>query len=348
MAGTYPGAATYPGPTTYPGAAPLSGASTLDLTGSGTLTLLTVLKGSSTLALSGTGFLTFTGPNNGASFLALSGLGTLTLVGFGSNSTNPSIAGFPEPGNLPPRVLLQASNITGPSGQVLRYGPDGQSTPVRSGDPAPLNSGAWIGYDYEAPFNVPVYYVFQPADGSAAQVSPPVTLRVSRPWLIHPGVPELSVQVTVKLLDDETINSSGGLHSVLERRTPIPVTDGVRKAPSFPMLVKSKTKAERDDLDQLFLDTAPLLLQVVYPDQTDESVYQWIYVDTITRARRDGAAFGDPVRIWTLQCYEVDRPLGGIRAQRTWADVMAECPTWADVLARYKTWRGVLTGIPGT
>lgn len=307
-----------------------------------------IQSGSSTLALSGTGVLLFGTPLHGTSTLALSGAGVLTVTGYGSVSTNPTIAGFPEPGNRPPRILIQVSSLTGPSVRIMRIGPDGQAVPVRSGDPATLNSAAWIGYDYEAPYNAPVVYEAFPVNGvPSVVVAPAVTLKATRPWLVHPGVPSLSQPVTVKVLDDETMTSSGALHEVLGRDTPIPVTDGRRKTAAFTTLLKTATAGEATALEQLFYDTAPLLLQVLYPNQTEESVYRWVYIGDITQARKS-TRFGDQSRIWTLPCREVSRPVGGIQSQRTWAVVMAECPTWADVMARYRTWRGVLTGIAGT
>ncbi len=264
----------------------------------------------------------------------------------GSNSTDPALTATVDPTNSPPRVLLQIVNSTAASGQVLRYGPDGRAVAVRAGDPATLSSGVWVGYDVEAPFNQPVHYEFAPTSG-AHLTSATVTLQVAGPWFIHPGVPDLSQPITVKLLDEETLASGGGLHPVLGRATPIPVTDGMRKSAAFQMLLKTGGADARAALDQLFMDTAPLLLQVVYPDQTGESVYQWVSVGEIRRGRKS-LVFGDTTRIWTLQCTEVARPVGGIRSQRTWTDVMAECPTWNDVLQRYQTWRGVLTGIQGT
>lgn len=265
----------------------------------------------------------------------------------GDGDSTPRITATPEPGNHPPRVRLEIANATGSaSGQVLRTGADGRAVPVRQGDPATLTSGGWIGYDVEARYNQSARYEWVPATGPRL-ASDVVQLDVDRPWLVHPGVPDLSQPVVVKLLDDEVLRGSGGLHDVLDSEYPVPITGGGRKAPGFQLVLKTFAKPERDALEQLFKDEAPLLLQMVYPAFTDESEYRWIWAGDITRTRRS-QVFADGSRAWALPCAEVSRPLGGIRSQRTWADLLLECPTWADVMVRYKTWRGVLTGIPGT
>jgi hypothetical protein len=305
-----------------------------------------VPRGSATLAFTVDANLLLGGPKKGFGILPLTADATLKLTQFGSVSTNPSIAAFPDPLNSPPRLLIQAANIAGPSATVTRYGPDGIGVHVRLGEPATLNSGGWVGYDYEAPYNQPVYYTIVPANGAVKVASPPVTLTVTQPWLVHPGVPSLSQPVTVKVIQDETDASTAGVHQILERSTPIVVSDGVRKAPTFQMQLKSETADERDALRDLFADCAVLLMQVVYPFTT-ESDYRWVYITDVTRARKT-ESYGSTARVWTLPCIEVDRPVGNLQAQRTWADLMAECPTWQDVLNTYVTWRGVLTGQQGT
>ncbi len=64
--------------------------------------------------------------------------------------------------------------------------------------------------------------------------------------------------------------------------------------------------------------------------------------------RRITEQFGDPRRQFIFQVTVVDRLVGGIAAQRTYADLLAEAGTWQDVLNKCVTWTGVLTGIPGT
>lgn len=266
----------------------------------------------------------------------------------GSGDTTPRLTATPEPGNWPPRVRLDAYKAgAAATAEVVRYGADGIAVPVRTGNPATLTGGAWVDYDYEVRYNQPARYELTPTSG-AVLASDTVQLNVDRPWLIHPGVPGLSRPVVVKLLDDEHLAGSGGLHDVEDSAYPIPVTGGGRKAPAFQTLLKTESKVERDGLDQLFMDEAPLLLQAVYPALTDESEYRWIFIGDIDRGRRAPQNYADTARIWTLPCVEVARPPGGIQAQFSWPALKLECPTWADVKAKYRTWRGVLTGIAGT
>jgi len=261
--------------------------------------------------------------------------------------TGPRLTAIPEPANSPPRVRLELYQASAVSGTVYRYGPDNHPVPVRTAEPAVPVGGSWVGWDYEAQFNVPNRWIWTPDTGTQLLTSDSVTLAADGPWLVHPGVPSLSCRVTVKLIDTEQFRSSGTVHDVLSSEYGIPVTDGRRKAASFQMLLRTTTSTERTALEQLFQDEAPLLLQVIYPF-TGEYVYRWVWVGDIDRARRSATRFGDAGRIWTLPCVEVGRPAGGVQPQRTFADSLAQDPTFADSKAKYRTFRGRLTGIPGT
>jgi hypothetical protein len=187
-----------------------------------------------------------------------------------------------------------------------------------------------------------------------------------QPWLIHPGVPSLSLPVTGILLTDDQSDSGTALHAPLGRADPIPVSDGARKTPAFQVSFRTGgeiysfpggftfpgeltfpgAQDQNDALKAILRDSAPLLLQIVYPF-TDIAMYRWISIDRVTTARVT-MLFGDQQRVWTLDCTEITRPAGGIAAQRTWADLVAECATWQDVIDKYATWTGVTTGIAGT
>jgi hypothetical protein len=271
-----------------------------------------------------------------------------------------------DPANSPPRNILFVTGAPGATAQLTRTDPSGAQTPVRSGDPAPLVTGAWVGYDYEAPYNAGCTYTVIPSDATPNAFTAATPLESPQPWLIHPGVPSLSLPVTGILLTDDQSDSGTALHAPLGRPDPIPVSDGARKTPAFQVSFRTGgeifsfpggftfpgvltfpgAQDQNDALKAILQDSAPLMLQIVYP-YTDIAMYRWISIDRVTTARVT-MQFGDQQRVWTLDCTEITRPAGGIAAQRTWADLVAECATWQDVMNKFRTWTGVITGIEGT
>jgi len=348
---TYPGSGTFPGGNTFPGTSTTAAALTYetDNTGTGTGTYSLGLPKAYETDNTGTGIGSYLLAYAGKfSFVTSTiGIGTGTYLLTLAVYTGPTLVASVDPLALPPRILVQAFNIGGPAGNVTRLDPDGASRPVREGDPVSLSGGGAVIFDYEMPYNQPVRYTITPtAAPSSPTSSISVTLSVTRPWLVHPGVPFLSQPLTVQLLADETMPANVGIHDILQRETPITISDGRRKAPRSTLQVKTMTRPQADALDQLLLDESPLLLQITYPFTT-EQVYAWITVLDVNRARRT-AMFGDPSRVWVLPYVEVDRPTGAIQSVRTWQDIINQYDTWQDLMDDFKTWRGVLTGLRGT
>lgn len=261
-----------------------------------------------------------------------------TVTGY----TTADVSATVEADHTPPRVRLDVGTALGPSILITRTVAGSAPVAVRQANPAPLAGGTAVVYDYEAPFNQPVTYTF--AGYGAVD---PVIVPASQPWLIHPGVPSLSMPVTVRLLDDETTSGNVGAFNVPGRKYPLVVTSGQRFAPVSSLQVKTTTTTERLALDQLLADTSPLLLQVVYPF-TGESDYKWIAVTDIQRARRSSNNYADAARYWTCAYVEVEAPVGPVQAQRTYASGVAESVTYADNLLMFPTYRERLTGIAGT
>jgi hypothetical protein len=225
--------------------------------------------------------------------------------------------------------------------------PDGVTRPVRLGDPAALVSGAWVGYDYEMPYNAPVMYTVTPLDLSTPVTVNAAALPVTQAWLVHPGVPSLSVQI-IGFHEDTTRGSDTGeaQHVILGRASPQIITDGQRKSQSYTASVRTTTEAQNAALRAILDGSVPLLLQVVYTFTT-ASRWEYLSIGHVDE-RRISEQFGDPKRQFVFQATVVDRPAGGIAAQRTWADLLGEAGTWQDVLNKYTTWTGALTGIAGT
>jgi hypothetical protein len=247
--------------------------------------------------------------------------------------------------NEPPRVAIFVTGASGTTAQITRTDPDGAVRPVRGGDPAPLVGGQAILYDYEMPYGATTTYTVIDAGGPTAfTATAPVATTQSR--LIHPGQPSLSIQINGINRGDRTLASGAAEHPVLGSQYPVVITDGQRKAPKYQITIRTKTSTDNAAVKAILAGCVPLLLQVVFPF-TASALWRYITVDDATEAdvtRR----FGDAMRVWTLNVTETDRPAGGIAAQRTWADVIAEVGTWADLQTRYTTWTGVVTGVPHT
>ncbi len=258
-----------------------------------------------------------------------------------------SITVTSNPGNQPPQNILYVTGAPGTTAQITRTDPDGTQRPVRGGDPATLSGTQWVGYDYEMPYAAGVTYTVIPSDASPNAFTTVPALGVTQAWLIHPGIPSLSQPINnVSLLDAVQSDSGSTAHQVLSRERPVVVTDGTRHAETMQVGLRTASTVDKAAMKALLQDASTLLLQVVYPF-TAESEWRYVTIGRIAR-NRFTKQFGDQRRAWVLDCTDSDRPAGGVAAQRTWADVLAEAGTWQDVLNKYKTWTGVVTGIAGS
>lgn len=248
--------------------------------------------------------------------------------------------------NEPPRYSIFVSGAPGTTAQVNRTDPDGTIRPVRGGDPAPLTGTQWIGYDYEAPYNAQPVYTVVPSDGSPSVFVTALPLATTQSRFIHPGVPSLSMKINGSMRGDRDYPSGSAEHLVLGAQFPRIESDAARKSGKYPLILRTTTDAENTALSAILAGCVPLLLQLVQPFTTS-SVWQYLSVDAVHEADVT-QVFGDPRRVWTLDVTVVDRPSGGVAAQRTWADLLAEAATWQDVVNKYKTWAGAITGVPGT
>lgn len=254
-----------------------------------------------------------------------------------------TLVATPEPGNGPPRVLLELEWTGETEITVQRVDPDGRTRPVRLAEPAELTSDEWSGYDYESWFGQSTTY--QATDGTTTISATPVTLSVDAAWLRHPGQPDLSMQVNVEADGDPVRRVNRAVLEPLGRRYPIVVTDGRRKAKQSTVTFRTYTLAEADQLLGLVDDTAVLLLDVP-PAWGWGITHQYMAIGDLTETRTAPAGRGAwiPVRNWSAPYDVVDRPADTDAGDRTWANVLAEAATWQDVLDMYDTWGDVLTG----
>lgn len=252
-----------------------------------------------------------------------------------------TVAATVEASNVPPRVRLDVTSSDATSTTLTRLNPDGTTTPVRTadGNPLPITGGTALIYDYEMPLARSVTYgsLESPASTSAA-----VTVDSSLVWLVHPGVPALSMPVMIKEFGERTYPTARGVFRPMGRATAVVVTDGTRKAAEFDLTLVTLTDADRLGLVELLSDSAPLLLNVPATKPFGVGV-EYVSIGDVTEGRPVRIA-AEPTRTWKLSCTVVDRPVGGSQSQRTWADVIATYATWNDVTAAYPTWTALLAG----
>lgn len=251
--------------------------------------------------------------------------------------------------NVPPRVKVDITdsgtpNIT--SVTVTRLDPSGQTATVRTPDGNPLvltTSGTTrIGtvYDYEMPLGSAVTYstVERPTVTSTVTIDSPVV------WLVHPGVPALSMPVDFRIdsFQAEQFAVKSGIFYPMGRRNAVVVTDGRRRGAIGSFTVGTETLAELGQLQALIDDAGVLLLNVPTPFGLGIDS-QYVSIQDVTIRRRSNIG-SDPQRDVEMPYVVVDSPAGGSQAQwawtpgvtgqyATWTALMAGEPTWADVLA---------------
>lgn len=262
----------------------------------------------------------------------------------------PTLTLAAEPANLPPRIRLDV-NATADTGAVdvlvTRTNPDNKVSVVRLADPALLASGLAVIFDYEMPYGANVTYTATSRNSSGttlATTSAATSVASSVPWLVHPGVPVLSLPLpSIKTLGDRTRKVNQGVFEPYGRADPIVTTDGRRKRPTGQMMVRTKTLAERDALLSLVDDTATLLLQI--PASLAWGVTsEYVAVGDLTEAREQEVG-DDPYRMFTAPYIVVSMPAGGSQSQRTYSTVLAESATYQAILsntAKYPTYLALL------
>lgn len=254
------------------------------------------------------------------------------------------------PNNVPPAIRLDLTDTRTPPAHLLtvvRNNPDGTTSTVRTSDGTPLvmnTSGATtVGliFDYEA-YPYGGTFTYSTVEFPSA-VSPSVTLNVSRPWLVHPGIPSLSVPINFRpgSFQSMTYAAKQGVFYPLGRKNPVVVTDGARKGGSGSMVLQTDTLDDLSALLDLLSDAGTLLLNV--PDSLGAGpVSQYVAVGDVTVTRLTDNVI-DGYRDITMPFTVVDAPIGGNQAERTFADLMAY-PTLDAIKAAYPTLIAVLAG----
>lgn len=245
-----------------------------------------------------------------------------------------------QPTNSPPRVQINVTGLTDATTTIMRNDPDGRTRPVRAAEPATLTSGTWLGYDYEAPFGMAVTYTSLPPT-NPAETSNADTLTVPDVWLVHPGVPDVSVRVDpqhVMTLDDRSRTARAAVLQPLGRATPIVVSE-TRSSVQSGLTVITDTLTDRDAMWAVLAGGSALLLNV--PPSLDWGV-TWEYVSIGDVSESYVAGGASESRIFALPYTVVDRPIGSLQAQWTYAGLLGKYTTYGDTLAHYATYADAL------
>lgn len=226
--------------------------------------------------------------------------------------------------NNPPRVLLSlAWDIDDTDVTITRRDPDGPR-PVRGAEPLHLPAGSttWTGYDYEAPFGPSVVYEARGADGTTVTGGPVTCTPGYYPnnqgwtgthgavWLRHLTNPALSMPIDLANAESPAYGQTQTTVAVLNRASPIVLTDTRRKNPTTTLDVRVWSQAEADALRELLSDNSVLLLGVP-ASQKWGLAHSWIAVGEVTEERLIQEWAGFEPRVFHLPVQIVDRPVGG-------------------------------------
>jgi hypothetical protein len=250
-----------------------------------------------------------------------------------------------EASNVPPRVRLNVADTGAPSFatvNITRLDPNGETVPVRTtdGNPLTMNSNAGLVYDYEMPYGSPVVYSSQETPGN---VTAPVTVPETRIWLVHPGVPAVSMPIELRAgsLSEESYPVTQGVFYPMGRKNPVVVNSGVRHGPESKLTVAIDSVSDLAAIRALVADAGTLLLNIP-PGLSLGFDTSYIAVSDI-RASRLTDIGSDPYRNWDLPFVTVDRPAGGSQSQRTLADLLA-FPSLGSLMDNYATFADLLAG----
>lgn len=245
------------------------------------------------------------------------------------------IAVTPEPGATPPRMRLDVTSDQA-SLVIWRVAQDGTRSKVRTHDGGPLivSGGSTFLYDPEPPQGELVTYT---ADQVGEAASGPLSVDSGQVWLVDPAVPARSVPVRVAGLSDRSAASNQSVRYPLGRKFPIVANDGVRKADTYTLRLRTVGQLELDALNALLASLATLLLNVPTSKQWVDLGTEYIACGDL--ARRNPASFQRFAhREWSLPCSVTDRPAGGSQAFITYGYSKALYPTYGARKAAHATY----------
>lgn len=250
----------------------------------------------------------------------------------------------------PPRVRLTINdNRTSPaySLTIIRNNGDGTTSTVRTSDGNPLaltSSGAGTSAlldDYEAPYGQSVTYSAQEVAGT---VSGSVTVDPGVVWLIHPGVPSMSLQLLLRegSLTQNTYTASRGVYYVMGRANPVVQTDNTRHGATGSMTALTTTTSALSALMTLLSSSSVLLLNIptskgwTFPTR-------YVSVGDVKTQPAVGSKIIDSYVDVAMAFDVVDAPIGGTQAQRTYVDLLTY-PTYTALDTAYVSYTALQAG----
>jgi hypothetical protein len=256
-----------------------------------------------------------------------------------------TVAATVEASNVPPRIKLVATDTGSPAfttTTIMRNNPDGTQSAVRSatGGGVALSGGTATVYDYEMPFGQPVTYT---SLETPANTTTPVTVSVSQVWLIHPGIPSLSIPVDFRMgsFAEETWSVNQAVFWPMGRSTPVVIGDGARRAPQSSMTVSVATLNDLAKLRDLLADGSVLLLNA--PPSLALGIDTNYIAPGEVKVRRRSSIGTDQNRDVDIPYTVVDRPAGGSQSTRTFADLLVY-PNLAALKNAYADFAALLAG----
>lgn len=240
--------------------------------------------------------------------------------------------------------------VTVPAGATALYltrqGPSDTAAYVRGCNPLLLTPGAHSVRDFEPPLGVPLDYTAFVANdageqsGATSHTITVPTLGCSDTWLTDIAAPTNTQRTIIERLDELDYQAASGVHSVLNRRTPI-VTSDIAHSPTFELSLLTETDDEREKTRAALGNGVPLLLRTP-PENGIGSVY---FAATGWKEQRIVNAATLEDRRFVIAAVQVDRPdpilyvpafiatYAGIRdAYTSYAQLNASRDTYDDVL----------------
>lgn len=231
-----------------------------------------------------------------------------------------------------PRVRLVVAGATGPQVYIYRRDPNGRTLTVRQASPGTLAGTGLTVYDYEAPFDADVSYSVQ--DGSAtAYTAGYVTLTsAGTTWLVHPGMPELSVPLHVLEWPTWTRPVVRGIFTPLGRTNRV-VISSRRFSVEGTLQTYTASANDRAAVLAILADGSALLLKGT---ETEGAGTRWVSVGDVdeTPVELDLREF----TLWSLPLIEVDAPSGRALPPATYADASATFYDYAQASAQATTY----------
>jgi hypothetical protein len=253
----------------------------------------------------------------------------------------------PQPSNVPPRVKIDITDTGTPainSVTVTRLDIDGDTSTVRTSDGLALplvgtTTRTATVYDYEMPLGSSVTYstVEKPAVTSTTLIDSSVV------WLVHPGVPALSMPVDFRIhsFESEELAVKAGVFYPMGRRNAVSVTDGRRRGATGSFTVGLDTLSDLTSLRALLDDASVLLLNV--PASFNLGLdSRYLAIQDVTIKRRSDVG-SDPGRDVVMPYVTVDSPVGGSQSQWAWSNVISQYATWTALIAAEPTWTDVFS-----